>query len=168
MLPPVLLEPDDEPPERDEPLMPPDELLEPLEPLIPPLELEELPRLEPEELPPEKFELSDEPLRPLCCELSRSGSVISVSDCSPRVAELPIPSSLRLPRSVRPLCELPLPDCCQEPLPELPELPELALRPLDPLDPLDRLSLLELPDEPVEPLLLRSSFRSAICILRVC
>ena len=75
---------------------------------------------------------------------------------------------MRLPRSVGPVCELPLPDCCQEPLPELPELPELALRPLDPLDPLDRLSLLEPPDEPVEPLLLRSSFRSAICILRVC
>ena len=167
LLPPVLPEPD-EPPERDEPPMPPDEPpIPPLEPPMPPLEVEELPRLEPEELPPEKFELPDEPLRPLCCELSRSGSVISVSDCSPRVAELPIPSSLRLPRSVRPLCELLLP-CCQEPLPELPELPELALRPLDPVDPLDRLSLLDPPDEPEEPLLLRSSFRSAICILRVC
>ena len=74
-----MLDPD-EPPERDEPLMPPDELLEPLEPLMPPLELEELPRLEPDELPSEKFELPDEPLRRLSCELSRSGSVISLSD----------------------------------------------------------------------------------------
>jgi hypothetical protein len=150
--------------------MPPDELLEPLEPLMPPLELEdpnELPRPEPEELPPDTFDLPDEPLmppRPPDSELSSSGSIIGESESPPRVAELPIPSSLRLPRSVRPLCELP-PDCCHEP-PELPELPELALRPAEPLD---CLSVLELPDEPLEPRLLRSSFRSAIvCILRVC
>jgi hypothetical protein len=146
----------------DEPLMPDDR--EPLEPLMPDDPLDP-PRLEPDELPPERLELPDEPLeptRPLDWLLPSSGSVISLSDSSPpRVAELPIPSSLRFPRSVR-LCEL-LPDCCHE-LPELPELPELALRPDVPLD---RLSLLEL--LPDEPRLLRSSFRSAIvCILRVC
>ena len=157
-MPPLPLEP-------DEPLIPPEEPLEPLEPLKPlePDDPVEPPRLEPDELPPEILELPDEPLvplRPLVWPLPSSGSVISVSDSSPRVAELPMPSSFRFPRSVR-LCEL-LPDCCHE-FPEPPELPELALRPDVPLD---RLSLLELPDE---PRLLRSSFRSTIvCILRVC
>lgn len=61
---------------------PPDELLEPLEPPMPDDPLE-LPRLEPDELPPVRFELPDEPLvplRPLVWLLPSSGSVISVSD----------------------------------------------------------------------------------------
>ena len=101
--------PDWLPPEREPPLMPPDDELEPDEPLMPPDdELEPgVPLLPPgDELEP------GEPLMP------------------PRVAELPMPSSFWLPRSVR------LPN---EPPPgaELPGFPESrSLRSLDPeLDP---------------------------------
>jgi hypothetical protein len=89
------LEPDEsleslDPPEPLDPLEPPgcDED-DPLEPNFD--ELEEL--LEPgfDEVPPKELELPDEPLpvRPLDCVSSRSGSVMSPSDCRGRDAELP-------------------------------------------------------------------------------
>ena len=86
-----LLDPEEPPLPPDDPLDP----LDPLEPLMPPLGFGEPddpldPRFDE---PPDVPELPDEPLplRSLDSSLSRSGSVMSPSDCRPLLAELPMP-----------------------------------------------------------------------------